>query len=312
MRAPPPILLLALAASAALAACAGRPSGGTAAPTAATTGSSSPAPSADDPRAVLPGVDLEGLSAAQQRVVAQFALDEFCYCGCPHTVSGCLREHSGCSHAPRMASQAVRLASGGATKEELLRQVTAYYAAFDRRAELALKGFGPALGEETAPVALVEFSDFTCPYCRQFRPQLEAFVEKHAGRVKLYFKPFPIESHPNAVEAAQAAEWAREKGLFWQLHDRLFESPEALAVDDLAEHAAALGGDPDDLRAALADGRFRGRIQVSQAEARNAGLKGTPTVFMNGRLLTDLSEAGLEQALRDEEEWLQQRRWARD
>ena len=172
-----------------------------------------------------------------------------------------------------MASQAVRLARGGATKEELLRQVTAYYAAFDRRAELALKGFGPALGEETAPIALVEFSDFTCPYCRQLRPQLEAFVEKHAGRVKLVYVAFPIESHPNAVEAAQAAEWAREKGLFWQPTIGS-SSRHALAVDDLAEHAAALGGDADDLRAALADGRFRGRIAVAQAEARNAGLTG--------------------------------------
>lgn len=311
MRAPSSTLLLALAASAALAACAGRPSGA-AASSAAPAGPSSPAPSAEDAQAVLPGVDLSGLSPAQRSAVAQFALDEFCFCGCPHTLSGCLREHPGCSHAPRMASQAVRLARGGATKPEILRQTTAYYAAFDRRAELAVKGFGPALGEESAPIALVEFSDFTCPYCRQFRPQLEAFVEKHAGRVKLYFKPFPIESHPNAVEAAQAAEWAREKGLFWQLHDRLFESPDALSVDDLAAHAAALGGDADDLRAALADGRFRGRIQVSQAEARGAGLKGTPTVFLNGRLLTDLSEEGLEQALRDEEEWLQHRGWARD
>ena len=96
------------------------------------------------------------------------------------------------------------------------------------------------------------------------------------------------------------------------MHDRMFESAPALAVDDLAEHAAAVGGDAEDLRAALAEGRYRGKIQVSQAEARNAGIKGTPTVFMNGRLLTDLSEEALEQALRDEEEWQQHRGWTRD
>lgn len=310
MRAPPVTPIVALAA-AALIACAGRASSGTSTAGAASA-ASSPAVTADEPQAVLPGVELEGLSPEQRRAVAEFALDEFCYCGCPHTVSSCLREHPGCSHAPKMASQAVRLARGGATKADILKQLTAYYAAFDRRAELAVKAFGPALGDEGAPIAIVEFSDFTCPYCRSFRPQLEAFVEKHAGRVKLYFKPFPIESHPNAVEAAQAAEWAREKGLFWQMHDRMFESAPALAVDDLAEHAAEVGGDPEDLRAALAEGRYRGKIQVSQAEARNAGLKGTPTVFMNGRLLTDLSEEGLEQALRDEEEWQQHHGWTRD
>ncbi|HSD22199.1 MAG TPA: thioredoxin domain-containing protein [Anaeromyxobacter sp.] len=310
MRAPSVTLLVALAA-AALVACASRASSGTAPPGAASAAASPPV-SASEPQAVLPGVDLEGLSTEQQRAVAEFALDEFCYCGCPHTISSCLREHQGCSHAPRMASQAVRLARGGATKADILKQVTAYYAAFDRRADLAVKAFGPPLGEESAPIALVEFSDFTCPYCKGFRPQLEAFVEKHAGRVKLYFKPFPIESHPNAVEAAQAAEWAREKGLFWPMHDRMFESAPALAVDDLAEHAAAVGGDAEDLRAALAEGRYRGKIQVSQAEARNAGIKGTPTVFMNGRLLTDLSEEALEQALRDEEEWQQHHGWTRD
>lgn len=310
MRAPSVTLLVALAA-AALVACAGRASSGTAPPGAASAAASPPV-SASEPQAVLPGVDLEGLSTEQQRAVAEFALDEFCYCGCPHTISSCLREHQGCSHAPRMASQAVRLARGGATKADILKQVTAYYAAFDRRADLTVKAFGPPLGEESAPIALVEFSDFTCPYCKGFRPQLEAFVEKHAGRVKLYFKPFPIESHPNAVEAAQAGEWAREKGLFWPMHDRMFESAPALAVDDLAEHAAAVGGDAEDLRAALAEGRYRGKIQVSQAEARNAGIKGTPTVFMNGRLLTDLSEEALEQALRDEEEWQQHHGWTRD
>lgn len=300
-------LFAAVAACAALGACAGRSSGTS--PAAATSAPTAKV-SADDPQAVLPGVALDGLSPEQQRAVAELALDEFCYCGCPHTLSSCLREHTSCTHAPRMAAHAVRLARAGAG--DLRRQLSAYYAAFDRRAKLATSGFEPALGDQAAPVAIVEYSDFTCPYCRAFRPQLEAFVDKHAGRVKLYFKPFPIESHEHALEAAQAVEWAREKGFFWQMHDRLFESEGALAVDDLADHASSLGGDAEELRAALADGRYLARIQASQLEARNAGLRGTPTLFMNGRLLTDLSEEGLEQALRDEEEWQQHRGWARD
>ncbi|WP_242356253.1 thioredoxin domain-containing protein [Anaeromyxobacter sp. SG64] len=312
MRARPIPLLAALAAAAAISACAARSQSRPGAAAAGAPATSTAPASADDPKAVLPGVDLEGLSPEQQRAVAEFALDEFCYCGCPHTVSSCLHEHESCAHAPRMASQAVRLARGGATKADILRQVTAYYAAFDRRAKLTVADFGPALGESTAPIALVEFSDFTCPYCRAVRPQLEAFVERHAGRVKLFYKPYPIESHPYAAEAAQAGEWAREKGLFWPMHDRIFGAEHALDVDGLADQASALGGDAEDLRAAIADGRYRARIEASQAEARDAGLRGTPTVFMNGRLLTDLSEEGLEQSLRDEEEWLQHRGWAHD
>ncbi|WP_242340560.1 MULTISPECIES: thioredoxin domain-containing protein [Anaeromyxobacter] len=312
MRARPIPLLAALAAAAAISACAARSQSRPGAAAAGAPATSTAPANADDPKAVLPGVDLEGLSPEQQRAVAEFALDEFCYCGCPHTVSSCLHEHESCAHAPRMASQAVRLARGGATKADILRQVTAYYAAFDRRAKLTVADFGPALGESAAPIALVEFSDFTCPYCRAVRPQLEAFVERHAGRVKLFYKPYPIESHPYAAEAAQAGEWAREKGLFWPMHDRIFGAEHALDVDGLADQASALGGDAEDLRAAIADGRYRARIEASQAEARDAGLRGTPTVFMNGRLLTDLSEEGLEQSLRDEEEWLQHRGWAHD
>jgi protein-disulfide isomerase len=257
-------------------------------------------------------VELDGLTPEQARLVAEFALEEFCYCGCPHTVSTCLREHASCGHAARMANQAIRHARAGATKPDVLRAVTAYYAAFDRRARLDVSGFGPALGSPDAPVALVEFSDFTCPYCRLVRPALEEFVRENAGRVKLYYKPFPIESHENAAEAAQAAEWARDQGLFWAMHDRLFDSPHALSVEDLADHARALGGDAEDLRASLASGKYRARVQAAQAEARSAGLRGTPTIFMNGRLLTDLSPDALELALEDEEEWVKHRGWARD
>lgn len=299
-------LVAAFAASAAAGCAAGSSRAG------AASSAAGAAPSAADPAAVLPGVDLGGLTPEQARLVAEFALEEFCYCGCPHTVSTCLREHASCGHAARMASQAIRYARAGATKADVHRAVTAYYAAFDRRARLDVTGYGPPLGSEDAPVGLVEFSDFTCPYCRLVRPTLEEFVQRNAGRVKLYYKPFPIESHEHAAEAAQAAEWARERGLFWPMHDRLFESPDALSVEDLADHARALGGDPDDLREALASGKYRPRVLAAQAEARAAGLRGTPTIFMNGRLLTDLSPEGLAVALEDEEEWLKHRGWSRD
>jgi protein-disulfide isomerase len=211
-----------------------------------------------------------------------------------------------------MVNQAARYARAGLARPDVHRAVTAYYAAFDRRARLDVSGFGPPLGNEEAPIALVEFSDFTCPACRHFRPTFEEFVRAHEGRVKLYYKPFPIPSHENAAEAAQAAEWARERGLFWPMHDRLFESPGAHAVDDLVEHARALGGDAEDLREALASGRYRGKVEASMTEGRAAGLRGTPTIFMNGRLLTDFSAEALERALEDEEEWTKNRGWARD
>jgi protein-disulfide isomerase len=263
----------------------------------------------------LPGVDLEGLSEAQRDAVAEYAKEAFCYCGCPHTLAQCLREHATCRHAPRMAALAVRLARGGAKKPDLVKTIAGYYASFDKRAKLDVASFGPPLGSPAAPITAVEFSDFTCPFCQQVRPALEAFVEARADRVKLVYKPFPIESHPGALEAAQAAEWAREKGLFWAMHDAIFEAPGAArSVDGLAELAQGIGGDPEDLRAALAERRYLPKIRASQAEARAAGIRGTPTLFFDGRMLvlSDFSDEGLEQALADEEEWRKHRGWERD
>jgi protein-disulfide isomerase len=146
------------------------------------------------------------------------------------------------------------------------------------------------------------------------RPVLESFVDARPGRVKLVFKPFPIESHPGALELAQAGEWARGQKLFWPMHDALFASPGSHSVDELARIAQEAGGDPESLRAALGDGRYVPKIRASQAEAREVGIKGTPSLFLNGRslVLMDYSEEGLELTLQDEEEWTKHGGWQRD
>lgn len=271
------------------------------------------------PEAALPGVDVSALSPAQVEVVRRVVQDEFCHCGCPHTLAGCLREHAGCKHAPRMASLVVRLAGQGMSAREILKVLTDYYAGFDRpkRASLDVKGFAPPLGNPDAPVAIVEFSDFACPYCQAVRPELERFVLENAARVKLYYKPFPIASHPRAQEAALAGEWARDRGVFWKMHDELFEHPHALADDDLASYAQRVGGDAEDLRSALEQGRNKARIAASLSEARGAGVAGTPTLFVNGRKLTlPASPSEIRESLRfaveDEEEWMKHNGWARD
>ena len=266
----------------------------------------------------LPGVDVSELTQAQRAVFDQIVARSFCYCGCPHTVAGCLREHRSCKHAPRMARLAARLAAQGLSVDEARKALTDYYAGFDRaeRARLDVKDFGPPRGNADAPVQIVEFSDFTCPFCQRLEPELDRFVAAHPDRVRLYYKPFPIASHPRALEAAIAGEWARDHGLFWKMYAQLFANPGALEDEDLAGYAAAVGGDPDDLRRALETGRDRPRIAASQAEARAAGIKGTPTLFFNGRRL-DLPwgrdvQGILEFTVEDEVEWAAHGGWTRD
>jgi protein-disulfide isomerase len=262
----------------------------------------------------LPGVPLDDLTPAQREVLAAFARDAFCYCGCPHTLSGCLREHKECKHAPRMARLAARYARVGAQKEDIAKLLDEYYASFDKRVRLETASYGPPLGDPSAPVTLVEFSDFACPFCAQLRPVLERFVEERRGRVKLVYKPFPIDAHPGAFEAAQAAEWARGQGIFWKFHDTLYASARDLSPGALASYARGLGADGDALEAALESGAFKGRVQASREEARRGGIRATPTLFFDGRrlVLPDMNESTLEFTLEDEEEWKANRGWERD
>jgi len=265
---------------------------------------------------LLPGISLDGLTAPQREVLAKVAGDEFCYCGCPHTLAQCLGTHKECKHAPRMAGLAVRMAAVGMQAPEILRALATYYGSFEkgRRARLDLAASGPPRGDEKAPVALVEFSDFTCPYCQGLKPVLDEFVKRNPGRVRLHFKPFPIQGHARALEAALASEWARDAGRFWPMYDALFAQPHALQDEDLADRAREIGGDPTALRAALQAQSFRARVTSSQVEGRAAGVMGTPTLFFNGRryTLTDFSLAALQFTLEDEEEWTRSSGWARD
>jgi protein-disulfide isomerase len=267
-----------------------------------------PPPPAVDWARIPESVGASALTSAQKDVLARVLSEEFCYCGCPHTLHGCLTEHQECKHAPRMAALAARMAGLGLGSGEVLKVLTEYYASFDRgkRARLEIAEFGPPLGDPKAPVTLVEFADFECPFCQQLRSRLEDFVKRNPGRVNLIFKPFPIPGHPRAQEAAETAEWARGQGVFWQVHDAMFEHPRALDDDSLAALAQRLGKDGEDLRKALSERRMRPRVQASQADARRAGVAGTPTVFVNGRrhVIPDFSDTVLEFVLEDEEEWL--------
>jgi protein-disulfide isomerase len=266
-----------------------------------------PAPAVDWSR-IPESVGATALTPQQKDVLARVLADEFCYCGCPHTLLGCLTEHTQCTHAPRMAALAARLAGMGLSANEVLKTLTEYYASFDKskRSRFEVNALGVPIGDPKAPVVIYEYADFECPFCQQLRPKLEAFVKRHPGRVKLVFRPFPIPGHPNAETAAEAAEWARDQGIFWPFHDAMFDNPKKLDVESLVLLADKLGKDGESLRQALADRKYRDRVQSGLVEGRRAGVAGTPTIFWNGRrhVIPDYSDTVLEFALEDEEEWL--------
>ncbi len=139
-----------------------------------------------------------------------------------------------------------------------------------------------ARGPEDAPITLVEYGDFECPYCRQAYRQLPAVLR--TGRVRLVFRHFPIaEIHARAEPAAVAAEAAARQGRFWEMHDRLFEHPDRLGDNDLVEHARVLRLDLDGFKSDLEDHELRRRVQSARAEGERSGARGTPAFFVNGR-----------------------------
>ncbi len=139
-----------------------------------------------------------------------------------------------------------------------------------------------ARGPADAPVALVEYGDFECPYCREAHRELRAVMK--TGRVRLVFRHFPIsEIHARAEPAAVAAEAAARQGRFWEMHDRLFDHQHRLADDDLLEHARVLGLDLNRFRSDLADGDLGRRVRKVRAAGERSGVTGTPTFFVDGR-----------------------------
>jgi len=146
---------------------------------------------------------------------------------------------------------------------------------------------GPGLGPEDAPITIVEFSDFNCPYCQRVMPTLKALRERYPDQVRIVFRHFPLESiHPRARPIAEASVCADEQGQFWAFHDHVFASGEPLEDDAIRAAASKLGLDLAAFDACLADGRAGAVVAEDVRDASAVGVTGTPAFFVNGILLS--------------------------
>jgi protein-disulfide isomerase len=147
-----------------------------------------------------------------------------------------------------------------------------------------LAGSGHVKGPAEAPVTVVEFSDYECPFCRRAEPIVEQMLKEYAGKVRFEFRHFPLESiHPQARAAAEAAICADEQGQFWAYHAQLFGGEGGgFAQPQLLAHAAKVGLDASAFQACVASGRARARVDADLAAGRAAGVTGTPAFFVNG------------------------------
>ena len=167
----------------------------------------------------------------------------------------------------------------------LAQRFDAQYRLGPLRFAVAADGF-PALGPEDAPVTIVEFSDFQCPFCARLLPTLERAKQEYAGQVRIVYRHFPLdEIHPHAQKAAEAALCAREQGKFWELHDLMFAEQDTLDVRDLKEMARGLGLDGAAFDRCLDADRYYAAVRADLRAGTAAGVSGTPALFVNGRSL---------------------------
>lgn len=145
---------------------------------------------------------------------------------------------------------------------------------------------GPARGPENAPVTIVEFSDFQCPFCSRAVGTVEEVMKAYPDKVRLVFRQFPLEFHKQAPKAAEAALCANDQGKFWQMHDKLFGNQKALEVPALKGYAKELGLDTAKFDKCLDSGEKAAVVKADQADGQKLGVNGTPAFFINGILLS--------------------------
>ena len=155
----------------------------------------------------------------------------------------------------------------------------------EKRTEIATVGH-PSNGPDEAPIKIVEFSDFECPYCARVLPTMEQVKKTYGDKVQIVFRQFPLSIHANAQKAAEASLCAHDQGKFWAMHDLIFEEQKQLAVDDLKDKAQRLGLDTGRFDTCLDSGQFEEQVQDDVRDGFVAGVTSTPSLFVNGLALT--------------------------
>lgn len=150
-------------------------------------------------------------------------------------------------------------------------------------AEISAAGF--AIGREDAPLTLVEFADYQCPYCRQFHAAVYERLKKDyidTGKVRFISRDLPLDMHGNAMAAANAARCAAEQNQFWPMRETLIAHADKLAPGDIARYAEQIGLNEESFRSCVESGKYLPSIRADMAEASSAGITGTPT-FVIGK-----------------------------
>ena len=145
---------------------------------------------------------------------------------------------------------------------------------------------GPSRGPAKAPVTIVEFSDFECPYCVRAEEAVKQVLAAYPDKVRLVYRDYPLPIHARAQKASEAALCAGDQGKYWEMHEKLFANHKELEIDKLKQHAKDLALDAARFGKCLDSGEKATVVEASKKAGEEAGVTGTPAFFINGRPLT--------------------------
>jgi protein-disulfide isomerase len=236
----------------------------------------------------LAGVDLTNLTSAEKATALKILRERDCSCGCSMKVAECRMVDPNCSYSKGLAAAIVAAVRQGKSEAEALAAADASNWAhvkptrlLDDPVSIPIAG-SPVLGPQNAPITLVEFSDFQCPYCIAAVPEIRAIVGAYPAQVKLVFKQYPLDIHSQAELAAAAAIAAHKQGKFWAMHDALFSSRN-LSRDTIFVLAQKNGLDMKRFETDLSSTETRETVIRDIQDGDRAGVQGTPTIFVNGK-----------------------------
>jgi protein-disulfide isomerase len=238
----------------------------------------------------LPAVDLTGLTAAQKTRTLRLLRNHSCPCGCDMKVAECRFKDPNCAYSKGLSAALVDAIKEGKSENDAVAAATASRwghapgpaKLLDPPVRIETQG-SPVIGPADAPITLIEFSDFQCPYCVKAVGQLKIVLNAYPKQVKLVFRQFPLDSHSQAAYAASAALAAHNQGKFWQMHDALFANREHLGRPTFLGLATKLGLDMKRFTADMDSAETKRLVARDVDDGDRAGVEGTPTLFIDGQ-----------------------------
>ena len=261
----------------------------------AETSANAPATTSADVKDVaLPGIDTSAMTPRERRAWSALVTSLFAPCpDVPVSVAQCVQESRSCGACARAAKWMAHAVRDGASDEQVQR---AYKERFDPAAVKTLPLDGsPTRGPDDASVTIFELADFECPHCAMAVPSLDAVLAAHPGKVRLVYKSYTLPFHVHGEPAARAAFAAGAQGKFWEMEHLLFERQLHLEDADLERYAAMLKLDLRKWKADMDSPAVKTRISDDHKLGEELKLKGTPTIYVNGRELDVEEEESLEE-----------------